>query len=418
MRTLVLTLVLATAALAAAAFALTREPSADTSGLSLADAMRSDTTGYALALEPRPFVFPDDHGPHPDFRTEWWYLTGNLAAVDPDAPEPAIPLLDQPFPDGRAFGFEWTLFRIAATPPTADTTGFSDWNTRQFYMGHFAMTDVQAERFHAFERFSRSAQGLAGAQADPFRVHLDDWALQSGPDGLPQMRLYARQEASAIDLILELAKPMVLQGDRGLSQKGREAGNASFYYSYTRLHARGHVETPDAGRVPVRGQVWMDREWSTSALDEDQVGWDWFALQLSDGRDLMVYNLRERGGGASRFSKGTLVGRDGSKTPLGVDDYSIEPTRTWTSPHSDATYPVAWRVRVPGQGLDLRVESVMDDQELNVSVRYWEGSVRVSSWGGAEGGSGLTGVGYVELTGYDPASQGGARAQIASEAAE
>lgn len=411
-RALALTLLLATGALAAAAFALTRDAAPDTTGLSLNEAMRGDTTGWALALEPRPFVFPDDHGPHPDFRTEWWYLTGNLAAVPEDAPEPAVPLVDRPFPDGRAFGFELTLFRVGAAPPTVDTTGYTDWNTRQFYMGHFGVTDVEAQRFRAFERFSRSAAGLAGAQADPFRVHLDDWTVEAGPDGLPQMRVYAQQEGTLVDLLVEPAKPMVLQGERGLSQKGREAGNASYYYSFTRLAARGHVETPDAGRVPVRGSVWMDREWSTSALDPGQVGWDWFALQLSDGRDLMVYNLREASGGASPLSKGTIVEADGTHRVLRVDDYDIEVLRRWTSPHSDAEYPVEWRVRVPSEGLDLHVTSVMDDQELNVSVRYWEGSVRV------DGEGGLAGVGYVELTGYDPASRAGARAQIAQEAAE
>ncbi len=406
-RSLLLILGVVVASLGAAAFVLTREDRPDVTGLGLADAMRSDTTGFALAIEPREFVFPADHGPHPDFRTEWWYLTGNLAAVDPNAPEPAVPLVDLPFPDGRPFGFELTLFRVAASPPTVDTTQYGDWNTRQFYMGHFGVTDIAAEQFHAFERFSRAAGGLAGAQADPFRVHLDDWAVEAGPEGLPQMRVYARQDGVAIDLLVTPAKPMVLQGDRGLSQKGREPGNASYYYSYTRLDARGTFETPDAGLVDVRGQVWMDREWSTSALDDGQVGWDWFALQLSDGRDLMVYQLRDRDGGASALSKGTIVEVDGTSRTLRLDDFSVEPTRQWTSPHSDATYPVAWRVRVPSEGLDLSVESVLDDQELNVSVRYWEGAVRVN------GGGGLTGVGYVEMTGYDPASQGG-RGELAT----
>ncbi len=406
-RSLLLILALVVAALGAAAFALTREERPDVTGLGLADAMRSDTTGFALAIEPRDFVFPADHGPHPDFRTEWWYLTGNLAAVDPNAPTPAVPLIDVPFPDGRPFGFELTLFRVAAAPPTVDTTGYGDWNTRQFYMGHFGVTDIGPQQFFAFERFSRAAGGLAGAQADPFRVHLDDWTVEAGPDGLPQMRVYARQEGVAIDLLVTPAKPMVLQGDRGLSQKGREPGNASYYYSYTRLAATGTFETPDAGIVPVRGQVWMDREWSTSALDDGQVGWDWFALQLSDGRDLMVYQLRDTDGGASALSKGTIVEPDGTSRVLRLADFSVEPARRWTSPHSDATYPVAWRVRVPSEGLDLTVESVMDDQELNVSVRYWEGAVRV------DGGSGLTGVGYVEMTGYDPASLGG-RADLAA----
>ncbi len=376
-RTLVLTLALAFATLAALAFVVQREATPDVERLSLADAMRADTAGYALALAPRPFVFPADHGPHPDFRTEWWYFTGNL-----DGPQ------DQPF------GFELTLFRIALTPPDTARRDTSGWATRQLYMAHFAVTDGAGEQFHAFERFGRGAAGLAGAQAAPFRVWLDDWQVAEGADGMPRMTLRAAEAGVALSLDLQPEKPLVLQGDRGLSQKGRGAGNASYYYSLTRMAATGQVTTP-RGTFPVSGRAWMDREWSTSALDSSQVGWDWFALQLSDGRELMYYQLRERGGQVSAFSKGTLVADGGAARRLSRDDVALDVTRTWTSPHSQARYPAGWTLRVPDENLTLRITPLLDDQELNVSVRYWEGAVRV------EGPDGLTGRGYVEMTGYD-----------------
>lgn len=375
--TLVLILALVFAGLGVLAFAVQRDEQPDIDRLSLAEAMRADTTGYALALEPRPFTFPEDHGPHPDFRTEWWYVTGNLDG-----------------PAGEAFGFELTLFRIALTPPDsadADTTG---WQTRQLFMGHFGLLDGPARRFRAFERFGRGAAGLAGAQAAPFRVWLDDWEIAEGPGGMPEMRLAAAEGDTGVRLALVPQKPMVLQGNQGLSQKGAGAGNASYYYAYTRLGATGEVTTP-GGTFTVTGTAWMDREWSTSALDSAQVGWDWFALQLDDGRDLMYYQLRERSGAASPFSKGTLVAPDGTPRGLTRDEVRLDVTRRWTSPHSGAVYPAGWTLAIPGENLTLQITPVIDDQELNVSVRYWEGAVRV------EGPGGLTGRGYVEMTGYD-----------------
>ncbi len=376
-RLLVLILVLAFAALGVLAFAVQHEPAPDTRRLSLAEAMRADTAGYALARAPRPFTFPADHGPHPDFRTEWWYFTGNLDG-----------------PDAQPFGFELTVFRIALTPPGPADEDSSAWRTRQLYMAHFGLTDARAQKFYAFERFGRGAAGIAGARSAPFRVWLDDWQVEEGPEGMPHMRLRARQDGVAVDLALAPQKPLVLQGDRGLSQKGAGAGNASFYYSFTRLATTGTVTTP-GGTYAVNGFSWMDREWSTSALDSTQVGWDWFALQLSDGRELMYYQLRETGDRPSPFSKGTLVRPDGTTRALGAADVQLAVTDTWTSPHSGARYPAAWTLAIPGENLRLRLTPLVPDQELNVSVRYWEGAVQV------EGDGGVSGRGYVEMTGYD-----------------
>ncbi len=361
---------------------------AGSSTIELGEALAgADTAGYARALEPRDFVFPVDHGAHPDFRTEWWYVTNNLFAAD-----------------GRRFGVHFTVFRSALAPPTPAVDTLGGWATRQVYMGHFAVADVRNERFREGERFTRGAAGLAGARSEPLRVWMDDWALEQVGDSVFPLRLVARHEGAEVDLRLEPAKPRILQGDRGLSQKGDEPGNASYYYSYSRLRTSG-VVVLDGDTIPVEGQSWMDREWSTSALDSTQAGWDWFALQLEDGRDLMVYRLRGRDGSTEPLSKGVVVAEDGAVTHLDAPDFSLEVLEGWTSPIDGSEYPSVWRVRVPGEEIDLRVTPVLRDQEMDVTVRYWEGAVDL-----ADGASGApAGRGYVELTGYAGAEGSGRR---------
>ncbi len=342
-------------------------------------------SAYARATEPRPFRFPEDHGPHPDFRTEWWYLTGNLEG-----------------PEGEPYGFQFTLFRSAVTP--TPPSGPSAWATNQVYMGHFAVTDGRARTFHAFERFSRQALGLAGATASPFRVWLEDWELAEGGGSAPgsdifPLTLRAAEDDVTLELELSPLKPMVLQGEEGLSQKGAAPGNASYYYSFTRLDARGRL-TLDAGDLPVTGTAWMDREWSTSALSRGQVGWDWFALQMDDGRELMYYQLRLADGSPDPLSKGVLVGAaDGAVPvrPLSSDQVQLEVLGWWRSPMDGAEYPGAWRLTVPEEELELEIRPLIPDQELEVTFRYWEGAVEVE---GTRAGEAVSGRGYVELTGY------------------
>jgi predicted secreted hydrolase len=200
----------------------------------------------------------------------------------------------------------------------------------------------------------------------------------------------------AIDLTVSPGKPVVLQGDRGLSRNGPEPGNASLYYSFTRMPARGTVRL-GGETLEVSGEAWMDREWSTSALGEGVEGWDWFALQLDDGRELMVYLLRRRDGTVDPFNAGTLVAADGSVRRLGVGDVRVEVLGYWTSPHSGVRYPARWRVSVPSEELWLEVESRVADQELRVGMRYWEGAVSVN---GSRPSGQVAGQGYVELVGY------------------
>jgi predicted secreted hydrolase len=322
-----------------------------------------ETAGYALAWPGHVFEFPRDHGPHPDFRSEWWYFTGNLAGAG-----------------GRAFGFQLTLFRSALAPD--DRPGSSAWGTRQVWMGHLAVTDVAGGQFYRAEVFQRGALGLAGARAEPFRAWVGDWEVVSaGPQMFP-LTLVAGTAEFALELDLEARKPPVFQGERGYSRKGPEPGNASLYYAFTRLAAAGELSI-DGEKIPVTGSAWLDREWGTSALGEGIEGWDWLSLQLDDGRDLMLYQLRREDGAPV----------EGQVTPRAAWEFSMAPGRRWTSPETGAAYPVRWRVRVPSASLDLDVEAALDAQEMDLSVRYWEGAVRAR-------GEGPGGRGYLELPGY------------------
>lgn len=342
---------------------------------------------YARALGPRPLSFPRDHGPHPEYRSEWWYFTGNLSAAD-----------------GRRFGYQWVLFRLALAPdasaaapgsgPDTASPRRSAWRANQAYMAHFALTDAAAGGFHAFERFARGAAGLAGAAADPLHLWLDDWSLTEDPAG-GVWRLRARADGIDIDLELRATRAPVPQGEGGFSRKSAAAGNASYYYSISRLDSRGILRAGEHSHV-VEGLSWLDREWGTSALAEDQQGWDWFALQLDDGTDLMVYRLRRKDGGIDPFSAGMLVTPNDSRLPLAADDVSLDILDTWTSPEG-VRYPAGWRLRLPGRDLVLDVRPLIPDQELDLSVRYWEGAVTVT---GRHAGAAVGGSGYVELVGY------------------
>ena len=339
------------------------------------EALGEDRAGFARALAPRPLSFPQDHGPHPDFRTEWWYYTGNLQTVT-----------------GRHVGFQLTFFRVALSPEEEPRA--SAWATRQLYLAHFAVTDTAGGRFHAASRASRAALGLAGAQPGPFRVWVEGWSAE-GEGGATRLR--AREGDVAIDLTVSPAKPVVLQGDRGLSRKGPEPGNASFYYSLTRMPTRGTVRL-GSETLEVSGEAWMDREWSTSALGAAVEGWDWFAVQLDDSRELMVYLLRRRDGTVDPFSAGTLVAADGTARRLEAGDVRIETLAHWTSPHSGVRYPARWRLSVPSAELQLEIEPRLTDQELRVGTRYWEGAVAVT---GSSVRRPAAGQGYVELVGYE-----------------
>ncbi|MFC1688585.1 lipocalin-like domain-containing protein [Pseudomonadota bacterium] len=340
--------------------------------------------GYAIARSPRAFTFPRDHGPHPEFRNEWWYLTGNL---EDDS--------------GRRFGYEFTLFRFSLTPEPPEPSVSSSWKTNQVYIAHFAVTEKENRKFHVEQRAARGALGLAGAQSIPFRVWIEDWSIaedeknvqSSGSPERWQLRVAADELGLQLDLHAE--KPIVLNGVDGLSQKSDTIGNASYYYSIPRLRSTGQLQV-GGENYTVTGTSWLDREWSSSALDDDQQGWDWFALQLSDGSDLMFYNLRKYDGSQDRHSAGTWIDKGGKAWHLDREEVMVRETANWESPRG-GTYPAGWELRVPSLDLDLTISPVIPDQELVTTVRYWEGAVDVE---GSRGGHSISGRGYVELTGY------------------
>ena len=354
----------------------------------LADLLRADPEGgYALAVEARRFDFPRDHGPHPGYRNEWWYFTGNLDDSQ-----------------GRRFGYELTIFRFALEPPVAaPIEQRSDWRSNEVFIGHFAVTDVDEERFHVAERYSRAALGLAGATGTPTRVWVEDWSISrrggdnagSSHAGPETWQLEARQDDIGISLSLTPLKAPVLNGAGGLSQKSAEVGNASYYYSVPRLYTEGTLSV--AGDViAVSGLSWLDREWGSSGLAAYQQGWDWFALQLADGSDLMFYQLRRQDGTADRWSAGTWSPPNGEPMHLAGHDVTIEIRDFWDSPLG-GRYPMAWTLAVPPLDLELRVDPALKAQELATTVRYWEGAVDVS---GQRNEQPVHGRGYVELTGY------------------
>lgn len=335
--------------------------------------------GFALADTPRRFEFPQDHGPHPRFRHEWWYLTGQLRGAD-----------------AQTFGFELTVFRLALQP-SEPAAGASAWRARQVYAAHFAITDVRRAQFFTATRYARDALGLAGATAAPFSVHVADWSVTQAPEPLPGLhwQLQAADGDYQLQLDLRSAAAPVLNGAAGLSVKADAPGAASYYYSMPRLQAAGRITRQGVG-VPVSGLAWLDREWGSGSLGAAQQGWDWFALDLDDGSSLMFYALRDRDGRRDAHSAGTFVDSAGHARQLANEDVAIDVLRYWESPRG-GRYPAQWRLRIAALGLQLNVAPLLADQELPTQPRYWEGAVGVS---GARNGTPIGARGYVELVGY------------------
>ncbi len=331
-----------------------------------------DNEGYSRAVDVRAFSFPRDHGAHPDFRSEWWYLTGNLK--------------DEA---GKDFGFQVTLFRNAVRPDIESSA--SSWRTRQVWMVHAALTDLAAGTHQSHERFVRQGAGLAGVTQSPVRVWVEDMQLSIQDDG--QMSVLVPADAFRLELDLVPLTPLVLQGDRGLSQKSPQPGNASYYYSLPRLQATGRIIHNNEVHK-VTGLAWLDREWSTSALGPEQAGWDWFALQFADGRNLMYYQLRRKDGGIDASSSGSISDATGKIRTLSADEVSLQPLRYWSA--GDRRYPVEWRMKIRGEPATWHIRTLLDEQEMRHSVRYWEGAVEVVE----DGNSRPLGRGYLEMTGY------------------
>ena len=349
---------------------------------------RAQNAVWRQASPTRTIKLPADHVSHPEYGLEWWYYSGNLDTKN-----------------GRRFGYQLTFFRVGVDP---HPEGASRWAVRDLFIAHFAITDV-AERRHRFaERMNRAGPGWAGALTDRYHVWNEDWSALLDNDGFH--RLSANDGQISLELRLHQNRPAALHGRNGYSQKGAQPGNASHYYSLTRMSTSGTL-TIDGERFDVTGLSWMDHEFGTNFLEPDQRGWDWLALQLDDGRDLMIYQLRRTDGTVDPRSSGTLVEPDGRTLPITVSaappipgslsGFSMWPLRTWTSPTTKAQYPVSWRLQIPDADSNLNVVSVVDQQELatarSAGVSYWEGAVDVV---GRIRGLETKGRGYLEMTGY------------------
>lgn len=337
------------------------------------------TAPYAPVHRDTVLAFPRDHGPHPQHRIEWWYLTAVLR-------------------DGqqRRWGAQLALFRLALQPETGPDSG---WDSRQLYLAHAAISDLDGNAFHYRERYSRPVAGAAGSTVEPLAVWVDACRFEGAPapDGETRRRIDCRIDGLELALDLATDQPPVLHGEAGYSEKSG-AGNASHYYSFPFLGARGQLRAPGGERVAVEGDAWFDHEWSSALLDDGQRGWDWLSLRLDDGSALMLFRLHD-GAGNGEAVRGSLIGADGRVTTLAPGAASLTPLRHWRSPHSDARYPLDWRIVLPDHGITLESRAQRDDQELNTTIRYWEGRIDAS---GTRDGRPLRAEGYLELTGYAP----------------
>ena len=340
----------------------------------------SGTQTWQIARAPYRFVFPRDHFAHDNYRTEWWYFTGHLRASN-----------------GRRYGFELTFFRVGLRPhPYRVQPGRSAWHGAQLYSAHFAITDIDGKRFFYIETSARDALGMGYASQRRLLVRVNGWSLRGTSAIEPTMHLQAAGRGNAIDLRVVPEKGPVVEGRGGISRKGACASCASHYYSFTLLRASGTLRI-DGRTERVGGIAWMDHEYGSDELSAGQVGWDWFSIQLGDGREIMLYRLREKDGATTPQSSGTLVARDGKPSYLTLHNFQISATGAWRSPQTHARYPSGWIVRVAGVAAPLRLVPVLKNQELvGTQATYWEGAVRVFD---ARTGRRL-GQGYVELTGY------------------
>ena len=356
-------------------------------GLCLVPTVLADSGAFTQAREGYRYQFPRDHGSHDAFRTEWWYYTGNLTAKD-----------------GRSFGYQLTFFRRGIPPDQVETLP-SKWSITQLYLAHFAVSDLKKGRFRYAEKLSRAALGKAGADAERLHVWIDRWRTEAlGPEAsgrdAPAQILEASDGDLAIALTVVPDKPLVVHGTGGISRKGTESGQSSHYYSWTNLATRGRL-TIGGESFDVEGTSWMDHEFGSADLSPDLVGWDWFSLQMADQTEVMLYRLRRADGSAHPVSSGTFIDREGGAHPLSFKDFTLEPTSFWTSPRSKARYPQRWRLTVPSRNLSLELVPRMNEQELltdrSTQVTYWEGAIESM---GTCGGKPITGLGYMELTGY------------------
>jgi predicted secreted hydrolase len=336
---------------------------------------------YRTAVPGYRFEFPRDYFDHPDFQTEWWYYTGNLKS-----------------PNGHHYGFELTFFRQAVSRDPAQS---ATWDVKDIYLTHLALSDLDGRKFYHSERINRAGPGIAGVSESSARIWNGNWEVKwEGSD----QKLQAIDKHFQLRLNLHPEKPPVIHGENGVSQKSEGAGHASYYISLTRLTANGQLEL-NGEPSEVSGLVWMDHEFFTHQLEPNQAGWDWLSLQLEDNTELMLFRIRRKDGPLDPFSSGTYVDAQGKSTHLRAADFTLQPlAQNWTSPVTHATYPIAWKIVIPKLEVALEAHTSLATQELagkmEIVPSYWEGAVTL---GGRRGNIPLSGVGYLEMTGYDRA---------------
>jgi predicted secreted hydrolase len=338
--------------------------------------------GWSVAEPGWQYEFPRDHGPHRNFKSEWWYFTGNLVAAD-----------------GREFGYEVTWFRQGVMPKRPE--GASRFVVQDFKFAHFAISDIPGGKFHFAQKISRGAYDEAGfGDGGPGPLAwIDDWRLNVEADGT--WHITAADGGRTLDLRLTPVKGPVIEGEEGISRKAAGAGHASCYYSYTRMKAAGRLALAGAAPLKVTGETWFDHEWATNQLAKDQAGWDWFCEQLGDGTELMLYRMRLKNGDEDPASSGTWTRKDGTVVYLKAGDFKLTPLKWWKSGETAANYPIQWRLEIPRLKMELEISTPMEEQELHLpTITYWEGLTHAT---GRAGGLPVAGHGYMELTGYDTA---------------
>ena len=332
---------------------------------------------FKLALPGFEFSFPRDHGNHPEYKFEWWYWTGHLVSDK-----------------GRRFGFQVTFFRVGIK---RDFNSVSNWSLEDLYPAHFAITDIETGRFLYYQKLSRTSPGSVGSSTGNLNVWNQNWSARVEDGGI---RLQVNSKLAALDLRMKSLKDPVIHGENGISPKGNQLGQSSHYYSLTRLSVLGHIRVEERS-FDVNGQAWMDHEFSTNQLAENQIGWDWFSLQLDNNFEVMLFQLRTKNGSLDPNSAGTVISPEGEKIPLDNSLFQLRSVRKWISSQSGIEYPVEWQIFIPEYQAFMQVTPLLENQELDTrlstGIIYWEGAVEVKgSWQGKP----LSGLGYMELTGY------------------
>jgi len=322
------------------------------------------------------YEFPHDHHTHPEFRTEWWYFTGNL--------------FDE---NGKRFGYELTFFREGIIPMMERVEERSRFVVNELKFAHFTITDVSGRKFRFDQKASRGAFDDAGFDRASVLVWIDDWSVQLNSAG--DFQLMAASADAALDLTLAPQKPPIIHGENGVSLKATGEDHASHYYSATKLGSHGTIKL-NGREIRVSGASWFDHEWASNRLAPHQVGWNWLCVQFTNDTELMLYQMRRDDGTIDPASSGTFVAADGSAAHLAARDFLMTSSAVWKSERTGVTYPVEWQIEIPSRQLRFKVRPVLNEQELALlPLIYWEGAVDIS---GSDRNA--TGVGYLELTGY------------------